>query len=334
MAVLFDDFDNTKRSSYALGMSVFLHIIVLVFMFVNFSWRTDTFEKSPPAILMVDLTKVKLAEKTNLPPLVKEVKKTEPQKVEEKKVEPKKEVKPQKKPQDKTPLVKKEVSQKVEPVRPVEKKQPPKEAVKVKEEPKKVVKKEVKKQPKKEVKKQAPKKVTPPQKKVAPKPITKKQPKQSDALKSLLASVEKVRKPVSSASANKTVESQTVNKGIAGGTSGSLLSDLTISEKDLIANKIRENWNVNAGVENAEKMIVEIRVFLNKDGSLRDVRVLNMKSNPVFRSMAESAKRAIYKCDSLKEDSPFRIIAKKHPGSYNSWKEIYLRMNPVDGGVF
>ncbi len=325
MHQLYDEQTFIERESKCLGLSVLLHLLILGLMCFNFSWNTSEFEKSPPAILMVDLTKVKIDEKTNLPPLVKETKKEEKKapevKKEEKKPEPKKE--------NKTPLVKKEApAPKPEPVKPKE--QPKKEAVKVQEkkpEPKKEIKK---KDPKKEVKKEKTKPA--PKPKVAPKPVPKKQ---NQGLQILLASVEKVRKPANSAPAPTPSSSgQTVNKGIKGGTEGSLLSDLTISEKDLIASKISSCWNVNAGVENADQMIVEIRAYINKDGSVREVKILNMKSDPVFRSMAESAKRAIYVCDALKEGSPFRILANKRPEMYSSWKEIYLRMNPVDKGVY
>lgn len=329
MMHLYEDEHEIERQSSCLGLSVGLHILILILMCFNFSWNTDEFEKSPPAILMVDLTKVKIDEKTNLPPLVKEVKKEEPkpQEVkEEKKTEPKKE--------DKTPLVKKETpAPKIEPQKPVE--TPKKEAVKVQEkkpEPKKEVKKEPKKELKKEVKKEKPKSQEKPKPKVAPKPVPKKQPQ---GLQSLLASVEKVRKPANSAPASPSKPAgETVNKGIKGGTEGSLMNELTISEKDLIANKIRSCWNVNAGVQDADKMIIEVRAFINKDGSVREVKILNMKQDPIFRSMAESAKRAIYVCDAKGEESPFRILANKRPEMYNSWKQIYLRMNPVDGGVY
>ena len=327
MVDFYEDKSEVARSSKSLGLSVGLHVFILILMFFNFSWNTDEFEKSPPAILIVDLTKVKIDEKTNLPPLIKETKKKE----EPKPVEPKKEEKKtEKKQEDKTPLVKKqEPAPKKEEVKP-KPVEPKKEAVKVQEKPKE--KPKPKPQPKKEVKKEQPKPKEKPKPKVAPKPIPKKQ---SAGLESLLASVEKVRKPANKVEQKPVPnQGQTVNKGIQGGTEGSFMNELTISEKDLIANKIRSCWNVNAGVQDADKMIVEIRAFINKDGSVREVKILNMKSDPVFRSMAESAKRAIYVCDAKGIDSPFRILANKRPEMYNSWKQIYLRMNPVDGGVY
>ena len=312
----YNDIESPQRQSVALGLSVVMHVLVLFLMLFNFS-------------------KVQLADKTNLPPAVKKEKKKETPKPVVKKEKPKEKpkAKPQpKKEQTKTPVVKKEApKQKAEAVKPIEKAKQ-KEAVKVAPEKKP----EPKKQPKKEVKKEAPKKVTP-----KPQPTPTPQPKkapQQDGLKSLLASVEKVKKPANPAPMEEpNIEEETgleMNEGIQGGTEGSRLEALTISEKDLIANKIRQCWNVNAGVEGAETMIVELKAYVNKDGRIKDVRILNMKNDPVFRSMAESARRAIHVCDGLGDESPFKILSTKHPENYSSWKEIYLRMNPVSGGVF
>lgn len=322
---------SASRQSYALGLSVGLHLMILCLMFFNFSWSTDDFDKNPPAVLMVDLSKVELGDKTNLPPEVK-VKKETPKKaaVDSKpKTETPKKV-------TKTPAVKQEAPKPVEKVKPQEK-PVQKDAVKVQEKPKPKPKEQPKKADKKPVKKEtpkpAPKKPTP-----APKTPAKKTATQSTGLQSLLASVEKVKKPANPAPAREETSSeatgQEINSGIKGGTSGSRLEALTISEKDLIANKIRDCWNVNAGVEGADSMVIELMAYVNRDGRIKDVRVLNMKSDAVFKSMAESARRAIYVCDSKGEESPFKILSVKHPENYSSWKEIHLRMNPVDGGVF
>ncbi len=341
------DIETAHRQSYSLGLSVGLHVAVLFLMLFNFSWATNDFEKTPPAILMVDLSKVELGDKTNLPPEVKKKDSPKPvvppKKEQPKKVEPKKE---QSKPVTKTPAVKQEApAPKAEQVKPIEK-PAPKDAVKVKEPDKPKTKEKPKKvEPKKEtVKKQQPKKEPPkktsPQKKVTqPKVAPKKSVSQSSGLQSLLASVDKVRKPANPAPAASEPENSVesgleINAGIKGGTSGSRMETLTISEKDLIANKIRECWNVNAGVEGAEEMIIEIKVKVNRDGRIQDVRVVNMKSNPVFRSMADSAVRAIHICDNKGSESPFKMLADKRPEHYSTWKEIHLRMNPVDGGVF
>lgn len=327
------DFDSSRRQSYSLGMSVGLHAMILFLMLFNFNWATDDFDKNPPVILMVDLSKVELADKTNLPPEVK-IKKPEPPKpqVQQKKETPKVETP---KPATKTPAVRQEPTPpKQEQIKPKEA-PAPKDAVKVQEPPKtkQTPKKAEKKPVKKEPVKPAPKKTTS-QPKATPKKAVSKQ-QQSSGLQSLLASVEKVKKPANPAPAREETSApatgQEINNGIKGGTGGSRLEALTISEKDLIANKIRDCWNVNAGVEGAETMTIELKAYVNRDGRVKDVRVLNMKGDPVFRSMADSAVRAVWVCDSKNDDSPFKILSVKHPENYSSWKEIYLRMNPIEG---
>lgn len=318
---LFNEIDTSRRQSYALGLSVGLHVVILFLMLFNFSWQTDNFEKSPPALLMVDLTKVKLADKTNLPQkTVQKVKKT-----------PKSVSQPEK--EDKTPSVKQEsVPTKAEPVKPKEM-AAPKDAVNMQEKKVKSNSNSTKKQKDEKVQKNPlSKKKTPVTK------ITSQKTTTANNLQSLLASVEKVRKPINTTSHQTTITNssseQAVTQGIEGGIGGNLTQELTISEKDLIANKIRQCWNINAGIEGADQMIIELRAYVNRDGRIKDVKILNMKNNPAFRSMAESAKRAIYVCDGLQEESPFKILATQHPQTYSSWKELYLRMNPIDGGVF
>ena len=302
--------------------SAVLHTVIIAFLLWDFSFSMKDYEKSNVPVIMIDLKKVQIGELTNLPP---KVKKQTPQK-------PKKEVKsePKKEPQKQKTTVKKttpKTETKPEPVKPKE--QPkPKESVKAVEPPKKQekpIKKEEKKTPKSE-----------------PKPTPKTEPikeqpkkKKSDGLKSLLASVEDIKKNARpSTTVQDTQETgQEVQDGIDGGTEGSLMQPLTISEKDLIANKLRGCWNVDAGLSGIENMIVEVRAYVNRDGSIRDVKILNMRSDPAFRSVAESARRAIYICENT-EDSPFKMLAEKRGDSYQGWKEIFVRFNPLDGGVY
>ena len=50
----------------ALLLSLGVHAVVIGLMFADFHFAKE-YTKAPPAILMVDLTKVKIADKTNLP---------------------------------------------------------------------------------------------------------------------------------------------------------------------------------------------------------------------------------------------------------------------------
>lgn len=242
--------------------------------------------------MMVDLTKVKISNKTNLPQkAIAQKKKVEPKsqkKVEEKKSAPKPTPKPVQKSEPK-PIVK-------------PKETPQKSAVPVK---------------------------APVSKKEEKQEIPKKQEKKINTdLQNLLASVEKVRK----APTVKEIQEEPVdNKGIQGGTEGRIDQILTISERDFLASELQKCWNVNAGVERADEIIVEIKAWINKDGTVRDVKIMNNMPISSFNTVAESAKRAVYVCNNKGLDSPFRILAEKYGDHYGDWKEISLRFNPLKG---
>ena len=293
--------------------SAVLHGVVLTLIAMEFSFARFN-APPPPAILMVDLTKVKISDKTNLPPKT-EVKK-EQKKAEAKPIPPKPKDPPKAQPtkvQEKKP----------EPPKP--KPQPPaKDSAKIIEPPK----------PKKEEKKPAKKETPKPTPVPPPKSEEPKKPQPADKLKSLLTSVEKVRKtaPTSAPPAPLPMDQQ-VTTGIEGGSDGSLSQILTISERDLIASQLTKCWNIDPGKKDIDDAIVEIRVSVNKDGSVRDVQVVNSKQNGVFQSVADSARRAVWICDKDPEKSPFKMLAEKYTDHYTDWKTILLRFNPKTGGV-
>jgi len=279
--------------------SAILHGAVLALMAMEFSFAR--FDKAPPpALLMIDLSKVQISSKTNLPPKVQTSKtvKTTPSK-------------PQ-------PMPKPTKVQSSPPAPPKPKPIPepviPKAAPVV--EPKKA---------------QPEKKVTP--KTPEPKTPTPKKETSEDRFKSLLASVEKVRQKAPVSTVPTEPEELRVSEGIEGGSEGSLSQILTISERDLIANQLSKCWLVDAGKEGIDNMIIEIRTQVNKDGSVRDVKILNMPSDPVKRSVAESARRAVLVCDKKEDESPFKILAEKYADHYGEWKSMILRFNPMTGGV-
>jgi outer membrane biosynthesis protein TonB len=80
-------------------------------------------------------------------------------------------------------------------------------------------------------------------------------------------------------------------------------------------------WRIDAGARDADSLIVEIRVLLNPDASVRDAQIVDferMFRDSYFRSAAENARRAILQC------SPFRLPANK----YEVWRELTLRFDP------
>ena len=271
----------------SLLISTLLHAAIIGLMVADIDWFAPEPVKNPPAILMVDLTKVQIADKTNLPQKIekKQPAKTETKPKEVKKETPKPEVKPEPKPQEKPA---------------------PKNAAKVKTAEKK---QDTQKNKKAEQK---------PQKK-----------KESYDFKSLLASVEQVRKAPTPTQQEKPDEN-----AITGGEEVNLTQILTISERDLIAYKLKECWNVDAGIEGAEDIVIDIQASINKDGRVRDVKIKNNLTSAAMKSVAESARRAILICDQKGDESPFKILADRYGTHYNQWKELELRFNPLEGSVF
>ena len=160
-----------------------------------------------------------------------------------------------------------------------------------------------------------------------------------DPFKTLLASVDGIKNGMGYADAQTEAEvdpDEVVTEGIEGGQGGSYMQELSVSEKDMIGIKLRECWNLDAGVRGAQNMLIEIRVFLNKDGMVTDAKILNKtryNKDTAFRSVAESARRAVYICDKKEEDSPFRVFPENYQEAYDTWKTLLLRFNPFDGGV-
>ena len=289
-------------------MSLALHGVVLTLMLLNFNFNRE-YSKPPSVILHVDLNKVQISNKTNLPQ--KSVKKKKAP-VQKKKEEPKKET-PKKKEVAVQPKPKPKPKPKAEPKKPQPKPQPKpvtpvKDAVPVQKAP----------EPKKEIVKEEPKKTQP-----------QKEEKGYD-LQSLLASVEKVRKEPLKQEVKSVQNDLSADMGNTG-LEGRLDQVLSISEKDFISSKLRECWNIDGGAQNLDEIVVEVKAFINKDGSVRDVKILNKQNYPAFSSVSESAKRAVYICAGKGTESPFYILSQKYADHYGDWKEIYLRFSPLEG---
>lgn len=306
----------------AVKKSLLLHLIVFLMMIVDLPlfWSNRATLNQVPII--VDLKNVKISEMTNLPPKAKFGKEDKAASKVKRKVEEKytkdeahqEKVKSKAKAQEETAETK-------------EAPKPPKQDFLVAPQPKK---------PKVPVKKAAPKPAPKPQlKKPQPQkeaPKAKDEPKLANPLKSLLASVDALEKETGNKSGTATIKEGTdvANMGIEGGTGGSYFSELSISEIDAIAGRLRACWNLDPGAQGIKDMIIEVRVFLNKDGTVRDAKILDMSrysSDKAFRSVAESARRAVYVCQ------PYSIFANRYADKYDMWKTMLLRFNPLDASI-
>ena len=314
-----------KQSLYK---SLALHFVVFLLIMVDIPlfWHNKTTLNQVPII--VDLNNVKISEMTNLPPKAKMGKEDKAASKVKRKIE-NNYTKEEPKKDDKRPTAKEpEEETAPEEAAPTE----PKKDYLVAPQPKKP------KAPKKKPTPPVP--AAKPKPKPKPKPEVKKEQKQpekgkpqlANPLKSLLASVDALEKEVGNTNQEATIKEGTEvnNMGIEGGTGGSYFSELSISEIDAIAGRLRACWNLDTGAMGIKDMIIEIRAFLNKDGSVRKVDIINTSrynSDAHFRSVADSARRAVYIC------APYSIFADKYADKYDKWNTMLLRFNPLDGQI-
>ncbi|MCC7425565.1 MAG: hypothetical protein IT557_01555 [Alphaproteobacteria bacterium] len=108
----------------------------------------------------------------------------------------------------------------------------------------------------------------------------------------------------------------------AGSPNARVSDTLTASEKGAIAQQIERCWTFDAGARNARELITIIRVTVDRDGSVRDARIMDTSrmGDPSFRAFAERARRAILD----PQCSPLRLPADR----YEAWRVMDLRFNP------
>ena len=328
-----------------LKQSIFLHIAVFLLFMIDMPnfWHNDLTLGSAPII--VDLSQVRIDEMTNLPAKAEfgpeDRKATVAERKEE--VQYTKDTAPEPEPEPAKPEPKAAPEKQPETApdeQPTEVKQDDLEAPKPEKKPDR--KPDPKPTPKKPpVPDSKPKPKPKPQPDNKPKDTKKAKPEekavlQSSALKSLMQEIDNTKNldiGETTQSAMIKEGTQVNNMGIEGGSSnGSYLSDLTITETDAIASLLRQNWNLDPGAIGVENMRVEIRVYLNRDGSIKKIEFLDMSrfnSDPSYRSVAESAQRAIIATQQAFKD----VFAGKYSGNYDSWSTLRLNFDPLDKGV-
>ena len=105
----------------------------------------------------------------------------------------------------------------------------------------------------------------------------------------------------------------------------SLDKRLTLSEEDAIRAQFMQCWSIPLGIPYDDTMIVKIKIYLNTDGSLlKSPEVvqherMNKPSEKYFRTLAESALRAVRRCDPIKVPDVER---------YENWKNLQLNFDP------
>ena len=102
-------------------------------------------------------------------------------------------------------------------------------------------------------------------------------------------------------------------------------SQLTASEMDLIREQIARCWNVPVGARDAKDLVVEIRVAVDPDGTVRQATIVDqarLGSDPFFRAAAESARRAFF--------NPMCRPLRLPPEKYAIWKDLVVDFSPKD----
>ena len=99
---------------------------------------------------------------------------------------------------------------------------------------------------------------------------------------------------------------------------------LSMTVSDSIRRQVEDKWNVPAGALEAGDLDVEIAISLLPDGTVRKAEIVDqarMKEpgEEYYRSMAESALRAVLQASPLRDLPPDR---------YEDWREITFRFRP------
>lgn len=95
---------------------------------------------------------------------------------------------------------------------------------------------------------------------------------------------------------------------------------VSMTEMDAIRRHIERCWNPPVGAKDSDKQIIDVKVSLDPDGTVRDARAADqgrMRSDDFYRAAAESAERAIRRC------SPLPIPREK----YDQFRDFTMSFN-------
>lgn len=105
----------------------------------------------------------------------------------------------------------------------------------------------------------------------------------------------------------------------------SLDQRLNVNEIDAVRQQLAGCWNVLSGARYAEDLVVEVKLYINPDRTVRKAVIvdqLRYNRDPLFRAAADSALRAVRtpRC------SPLRLP----PEKYEQWKVTTIKFDPRD----
>ena len=302
--------------------SVALHLLVIGWGLVSFSARS--LEAPPPESMPVDiisadqLSKItagsKSGQKDKPKPLVEKIADAKPVDDPVGKITEKPPVETDAAPPPPPPKpVEKPVEKKPDPPKPVVQDKP-------KEEPKQVEKKPEppKVDPIAEALKHEDTKKPPPKPQVqaaTPPPQPPKPKPERTFDQSKIAALLDKRDPTRAAATGAQLNSQ-ASLGTARGTAATLSQ----SELDALRARLTKLWNVQAGTEKPEELIVDIRIRLTPDRRLAaPPEIVSRGTSPRYQAAADAAMRAVL------QGQPFDML---QTATYEQWKDMIVTFDP------
>ena len=147
-----------------------------------------------------------------------------------------------------------------------------------------------------------------PEKKIARSPAPKERKFESDKIAALLDKQTPASAP------------DVTRKSASLGTkSGRPVSEMSQSELDALRAQIQRCWNPPLGAIEAESLKVRLKLELKPDGRLAGrPEVINEGTSPFFRAAADSARRAVQRCQ------PYSLPSDK----YETWRDVIVTFDP------
>src|SRR3546814_1931865 len=127
-----------------------------------------------------------------------------------------------------------------------------------------------------------------------PTPEKEKKPEETDDFASVLKTVQKMKRAAAQPAEPAENAPQTSDATVRQ-SNFDASRPLSVSEMDAIRQQIQRCWLVPAGAKEGASLLVEIRVRMNPDRTVRDAQIVDAArmSDPFFRAAAESALRAL-----------------------------------------
>jgi len=141
----------------------------------------------------------------------------------------------------------------------------------------------------------------------------------------LSALLDKTPDPKQAPAANDAPEKPTNAKGPVRGDAQGRDNTISANEASFLAGLMRQAvsrcWNINAGLDGIQQMVVKVEIRLTPEGRLASPpRVVNNQPSPVFRDAADSAVRALVQCE------PYILPEDKYAGG---WEHMILSFDPA-----